>query len=188
MGKLKKLLPVVVVIFLIAGLCGYYSAQKAGMFIDEIYTYGLSNSEYKPFVYDISGGDLTDQTITKQQFLDYLTVQEGEQFHFGSVYYNQTQDVHPPLYYWLIHTVSSFFPDSFSKWIGLGINGVVFAATLVVLFLLTQKLFENRRLAVLTAALYGLSTIALSTMLMIRMYMLLTFFTVLLAWLIAKLL
>lgn len=186
MDKAKRIIPVLLILVLVTGLCAFYSVQKKGMFIDEIYTYGLSNSEYAPFITDTcADGDMVDRTLTQDQFREYLTVQEGEQFHFGSVYYNQSQDVHPPLHYWMIHLVSSFFPESSSKWIGLSINYVILLLTLFVLFRLTDKLFDSKKLAGFTAALYGLSTIALSTMLMIRMYMLLTFFTVLLAYWIA---
>ena len=188
MAKVKRTIPVVLVLLLITGLCLHFSLQKSGMFIDEIYTYGLSNSEYTPFVTDIYDGEMVDETLTQEQFRDYLTVQEGEQFHFGSVYYNQTQDVHPPLHYWLIHLISSFVPNSYSKWIGLSINYAFLMATLWVLFCLTDKLFDSKKLAGFTAAIYGLNTLALSTMLMIRMYMVLTFFTVLLAYLIADML
>ena len=182
MAKVKRTFPVVLVFLLVTGLCMHFSLQKSGMFIDEIYTYGLSNSEYTPFVTDIYDGVMVDETLSQEQFRDYLTVQEGEQFHFGSVYYNQTQDVHPPLHYWLIHLVSSFVPNSYSKWIGLSINYVFLMATLWVMYCLTDKLFGSKKLAGFTAALYGLSTLAFSTMLMIRMYMVLTFFTVLLAY------
>lgn len=45
-----------------------------------------------------------------------LTVQQEYAFNYKSVFYNQAQDVHPPLYYVIIHTISSFFPGTYSKW------------------------------------------------------------------------
>ena len=169
-------------IMVILGVCLFYADQKSGMFIDEIYSYGLSNSEYAPFVTNLKGGDLTGQILTHEDMHNYLTVQAGEQFHYGSVYYNQTQDVHPPLYYWLLHTYCSIVVEGASKWIGLTLNFILFALTLWVLYRLVLRLFENQKLALMALALYGLSTIAISTVLMIRMYMLLTFLTVLLAY------
>ena len=74
MGKLKRILPLLSASLLISGLCAFYSVRKTGMFIDEIYTYGLSNSEYKPFVTDIYDGNVVGQTISREQLLDYLTV------------------------------------------------------------------------------------------------------------------
>ena len=51
-------------------------------------------------------------------FKDYLTVNKGEEFKLGSVIYNQTHDSHPPLFYLVLHLISSFFPGEFSKWFG----------------------------------------------------------------------
>ena len=34
---------------MVSSVCFLFSARKEGMFIDEIYTYGLSNSSYSPF-------------------------------------------------------------------------------------------------------------------------------------------
>ena len=171
-------------IVLIIGVCGLYSYRKSGMFVDEIYTYGLSNGYYTPFVKSITDGDMTDHTISRQELLDYLTVGDNDRFAFGSVYYNQTQDVHPPLYYWLFHLASSLVPGTFSKWTGLCLDFILYSITLLLLYRLLRLLFAHREIAVCGLALYGLSTVGLSTMLMIRMYVLLTLFSVLLAYLI----
>ena len=77
-----------------------WCVKKSDMFIDEIYTYGLSNSYYTPFIKDATeNGTLINARLTREDFMNYLTVNKGEQFSFASVYYNQTQDAHPPLYY-----------------------------------------------------------------------------------------
>ena len=55
-------------------------------------------------------------------FMDYFTVQRGHEFDYATVWKNQSEDVHPPLYYVFVHTISSFFPGSFSKWFGLAVN------------------------------------------------------------------
>ena len=49
------------VMAVILGVCLLFSHRKAGMFIDEIYTYGLSNSHYAPYLTDAAGGSLKDQ-------------------------------------------------------------------------------------------------------------------------------
>lgn len=69
-----------------------FTAQKKGYFIDEIYSWGLSNGYYKPFVtsYDVFG-----RWVEGGELLKYMTVQPGEGFSAGSVWYNQGQDVHP---------------------------------------------------------------------------------------------
>ncbi len=178
-------LAVILVILVNVFWCG----QKKGMFLDENYTYGLSNSYYVPFVSRIFEDGICDRIVTHEDLMDYITVDGPDRFAYGSVYYNQTQDVHPPLYYFLFHTVSSLFPGKFSKWTGLSINLILSVITFFVLFRLSCFITkDDRPVSILTCLLYALSCAGVSTVLMIRMYMMLTLFTVLLAYLIVRLL
>lgn len=182
--KENRILLLVILISVLLSI--FYGFQKEGLFLDELYSYGLSNSNYAPFVENIKGGNFIDKVITKEELSNYITVAEGEGFNYGSVYYNQSQDVHPPLFYMLLHTVCSFFPGVFSKWFGLGLNIVIYVATLIVLYKTSELIFKNKKVSLTVAFLYGISNAGLSTANMIRMYMLLTFFTVLLAYFILK--
>lgn len=182
----KKTAALAVVFGLILGLSVFYCAQKSGMFLDEVYSYGLSNSEYAPFVSGVKGGDLANKLFTHEEILAYLTAGPEDAFDYGSVYYNQTQDVHPPLYYWLVHTVCSLWPSVFSKWQGLALNLLLWLGTLVLLFF-TAKRLTDFRAALLAVLLYGVSTVGLSTVVYIRMYMLLALFTVLLTYCVIRL-
>lgn len=160
-------------------VCGFFCSQKSGLFIDEIYTYGLSNSFYAPFIKNVADGDMVDKVISKQDMLDYLTVGGDEAFSFASVYYNQTQDVHPPLYYWLINAVSSIFSrGTFSVYPALALNCIFYLLILILLYKICNELFENATISAVTALLFGLSTVGISVVLMVRMYILLTLLTV----------
>lgn len=183
----KKHAVLLAALMIISAVCFLFASRKEGMFIDEIYSYGLSNSYYAPFVTDLKDGDMLDKVMTRQELVDYLSVGEGDGFAFGSVYYNQVRDVHPPLYYWLLNIASSVTPGVFSMWTGLVLGYMIFMLSLILLYALVLKLFESRCAAVSAVLLYGLSTIGLSTMLMIRMYMLLALLTLLLAYGVAKL-
>ena len=183
---LRRYGALLLVLLVIAGVCLLFSHRKAGMFIDEVYTYGLSNSYYAPYLRDAAGGTLIDQTLTRQDLLDYVTVGD-EGISLDSVVYNQEMDVHTPLYYWLFHLVSALTPGVFSKWTGLVLDGLFYLWTCVLLYRLVLTLYGSRLNAAATAALYGLSAIGLSTMLMIRMYVLMAALTVLLALLVARL-
>ena len=177
----------VIAVFAFMVLIGLkFCNDKDGYHVDEIYTCILSNSEYAPWIMDIKEGDITSKIITRQELIDLITIDETDEFEYGSVYYNQTKDVHPPLYYYLIHTLSSIFTNSFSKWIGLGLNVIVYLVTIALLYHLINKFWCDSQNALLVTVIYGLSNIALSTLLFIRMYMLLTFFTLLLAYLILE--
>lgn len=185
-GFIRRYFAAVLVLILITGVCALFSSRKSGYFVDELYTFGLSNSYYKPFVIDLADGGIVDTELSRETLLDYLTVGEGERFAVGSVYYNQTQDVHPPLYYWLFNLVYSLFPG-FSKWPALALNFVLYMLTMFMLWKLCRELFSHRYIAAAALALYGLSGIGVSTMLMVRMYVLLTLLTVTLAYLTARL-
>ncbi len=184
---LRKYGALFLVLVIVTGVCLLFSCRKSGMFIDEIYTYGLSNSHYAPFLRDVAGGSLRDQVLSRQDLLQYVEVDHGQILDFGSVYFNQVNDVHPPLYYWLFNLASSLTPDVFSKWTGLALDYLIYLWALVALWQLVMTLYGSRFNAAATVALYGLSTIGLSTMLMIRMYVLMTALTVELALLTAKL-
>lgn len=182
----RRNIALILALIIICSVCLLFCSRKEGMFIDEIYSYGLANSYYAPYVTDIKGGDMTDKIFTRAELTDYLAVTGEDAFAVGSVYYNQTRDVHPPLYYWLLNFASSLCAGRFSIWIGLGLNLIIYVLTLIILYKLAELLFSSRLCAVSAVVIYGLSTIGLSTMLMIRMYMLLTLFTVLLAYLLAR--
>ena len=183
---LRRYGALLLVLLTVVGVCLLFSYRKSGMFIDEIYTYGLSNSHYAPYLSDVAGGSLRDQVLTRQELLDYVTVGD-EGVDLGSVYYNQVRDVHPPLYYWLFHLASALTPHVFSKWTGLVLDGLIYLCACLLLWRLVRTLYGSRYNAAATVALYGLSTIGLSTMVMIRMYVLMTALTVLLALLVAEL-
>ena len=38
-------------------LCGWWAVRKEGFFLDEIYSYGLANSSYVPFLSWLHGGE-----------------------------------------------------------------------------------------------------------------------------------
>ena len=155
----------------------YYGNQKEGYHVDEVYSYGLANSEYLPFMHfgqhdynvkewmaEYGAGESLGQLFSNlardfrilkecgfqlkesviyqdyltaqansadtrttawvpgQAYMDYVTASANSTFNYASVYYNQRGDVHPPLYYMLLHTICSVFQGRFSKWFGLGLN------------------------------------------------------------------
>ena len=158
--------------------------EKEGYHSDEAWSYGLANSYYRPFLHLPEGvsyrdfyvgmAENTSQWIPGSTFKDYITVQPGERFAYGSVYSNQVLDCHPPLYYALLHTVCSFFPNQFSWWYGLALNVAFFIGTQVFLFLAAEKLSGSGAAAFLACAFYGGGQGMLCTFTYIRQYSLLT--------------
>ena len=85
----------------------FYANAKQGYFVDELWSYGLANSYYHP---DVGwNGALQKGWVTGNYFHDYLRVLPDQRFAYGSVIYNQVYDYHPPLFYMVLHTISSFW-------------------------------------------------------------------------------
>lgn len=113
---------------------------------------------------------------TSEEAKEYLSIQKQDILNYSMVYYNQSRDVHPPLFYFLVHTVSIIFYNNFSKYIIFIINISFLIASCYII----QKIMEtlNKKLLAIPAILlYGLSMGAISTVIFQRMYMMLTFFT-----------
>lgn len=119
--------------------------------------------------------------ITSGQFRDYVTVDGSDAFDYLSVYFNVKDDNHPPVHFMLLHTMSSLFPGTLSPWLGCTINLICVGITLWLLLRLGRQLSEilgmeeqGRLLGILAVLLYGLSTGAQASVLLIRMYCLLS--------------
>lgn len=124
--------------------------------------------------------------ITAEQFKEYLTVNAKDSFNYLSVYFNAKDDDHPPVFYMLLHTVSSVFQNKIAPFMGCVIN--VFAISgCCLLFLFVGIFLEERGLlqegtgrfyGICASILYGASSGAIATGLLIRMYGVMTFFCV----------
>ncbi len=154
----------------------FWCQQKKGFFVDEGFTYTLSNS------YDTAFLEKTDDYIgvwhDSNYFKDAVTVQPGEEMAIGSVIKNQAEDVHPPLYYYVIHAICSMFPNQFSYSFGLIPNIIFFLLTNFFLYLLLKKVTDNDLVSLCGVVIYGFSFGAVANVLFIRMYMMLTLFTI----------
>ncbi len=136
---------------------------------DEIFSYRLSN--------DFNYTDGNRKLDAQEYFLDKTTVRAGEENSFDKVYTNQVNDVHPPLYYFIFHAASSLFPGQFSKWIGLSINILFAILSSFVLYGICNTLFKNKMLSFITVTFSALSIGMAGSVLFLRMYSMLTFWT-----------
>ena len=95
---------------------------------------------------------------------------DGNRFNYKMVWENQAKDVHPPLYYCLVHTVCSLFPGVFSRWFA-GIINVIFGLlSLYVLRKLAFNLTQSEEFKLIASIGFILSACILSEMTMLRMY------------------
>lgn len=163
----------------------YGKEDETNIFVKEKIMNGniFQNLKY----YLIDHRDIKDETLAdiKSEFVptwrssdeanDYLTIQPKDVLNYGMVYYNQSRDIHPPLFYFLVHTVSIFFMGHFSKYIIFGINLVFMVLSLWTIKNIFEKL-DKKYLIIPTLILYGFSMGAISTVIFQRMYSMLNFF------------
>ena len=183
-NKLKYILLAVIILLELIWTSYNFVYKKDSFHSDEIWSYGLANSFYQPFVYQKPGIHIDhaaeDDYINYREWMtgktlnDYITVQEGERLSYASVFDNQTLDHHPPLYYMLLHTVCSFFPDTFSWGFGFFLNCIFLTVTQIFLYKTGKVLLKSGQAALTVCLLYGGSIGALSTFIFIRQYSLLT--------------
>ena len=152
----------------------YVIGDSIGKTIENIGYYLSHQDEFGKLAGEIHSGD-KPVWKTSEDAKDYVTIGEGDVLNYFSVYYNQSRDVHPPLFYMLVHLVSSIAYGIFSKYIIFSINLLFFVLSFVVI----KKIFEmfNKKwLGLIALLLYGLSMGAASTVIFLRMYMMITFF------------
>ena len=142
-------------------------AHKNQYQVDEQWSYAHANSNGKPY---IAGEKTMYQWLDSKVYHDYLTVQRSDGFNYTHIYENLKNDMHTPLYFMILYTISYFFPDTFSPWIGGGLNIVLWIMTLVVMYRLSQKFLKNRWMALAPVILYSFSLIGISTAVYIRLY------------------
>lgn len=156
----------------------YFSFQKDGLFCDEIWTYGIANSTDYYSLDPLSAQNFSQNNsgwVSGKYFSDYLQVNIGEEFDYSSVIKNSKVDSHPALYYYILHTVSSFFPNTFSKWFGLIPNLIIFAIALIYFNKLCLLAFK-KPWSYFIPTIWAISAAGINDVIFIRMYMLATLF------------
>ena len=96
----NKTVYIILCLVILAGICRFsygFFVEKQGTHSDEEWSFGLANSYYEPYIYS-SDDDNYDKNcnewLSGEVLKNYLTVQKGERFSFGSVYYNMACDMH----------------------------------------------------------------------------------------------
>ena len=169
------------VLIVLVNLCliTFYFYQKTDFHGDEIFSFAHANSRQGPYLADGIDSFQEDRyhllyghNFTSAFFNDYVTVKSGHGFDYGPIISNLAAGFHPPLYYFILHTVSSFFPETFSKWTGFPINLVAFIFLIFFLDKISRFVFEDKNLCYLCVIFFGFSLAALNMAVFIRSYML----------------
>lgn len=160
-------------------------SQKKSLHIDEVFSYGLANNVYSGSI-SMSVQDGMTYADAGTPWLQYMTAEEGYCFDYANVWVNQENDVHPPLYYMLIHTICSLFPGEYSIWYT-GIVNIVFAAlTLLMLRKLLYVLTDDTFLVNAVSVFFVCSSCILDTTAFLRMYVMTLFLVTAITYLFIK--
>ena len=183
--KWKWLKKIVSVSFYIAFFCLMVIVifEKKNLHIDEVYTYILSNNTYTDgFNIDPVSGQRYDRA--EEPWLQVMTPQKGSgQFNYANVWKKQGEDVHPPLYYALVHTVCSFFPGTYSPWFAASVNMLFALLTLCMVRRLTFELTHDESSIFFVSCFFIASAGVLSSVSFFRMYVMTMFCVTLVSWL-----
>lgn len=152
---------------------------KKNFHVDELLSYGLANDSYG-MVMSVEDG--VKYEPSERPFENYLSVNAGEGFNYHYVWENQTIDVHPPLFYAVLHTICSFFPEQFSVWYAGAINIVFGLFTLMALRKLLGELFDNVFVKNVVSIVFVLTAEVLTMVSFLRMYIMAMFWVTLTTW------
>lgn len=160
-------------------------AETVGNFVDVVKDVLVNGKSSKLLTYQ---ADVYEEPvwIDRETFEAYTTTGQRDRFNLLSVYFNVKDDNHPPVHFMLLHLVSSLFPGTVSVWIGCVINLASLFGICICIWK-TGELLEKHQVlprgkgrlwGICAVLLYGLSSGALATTLLIRMYGLMTCFCV----------
>ena len=175
--KTKRMLAVAALLAVGLALMLYYAAHKQGYHVDELYTYELAN--YPGGFYALEDGYM-DSWHDGSFYSAVLT--PGRLFDYTIPWNNQKIDVHPPLYYCLIYTAESLFPQLGLPWVGLLPNFVCILAGAAVLYCTAKRLIGRFRPAWTAAACWLLCVGVQGMAVFTRMYSLMMLEGIVLLW------
>ena len=184
----KKCIYFLLVIIMLAGIGRFsyaFFVEKQGTHSDEEWSFGLANSYYEPYIYSSDDDQYSknnNQWLSGDVLKNYLTVQKGERFSFGSVYYNMSCDMHPPLYFFVLHFLSSFFVDQYVPALALLINLICYVILSIYLYRLLCLMSKSRILGLLGVFFNTFAVGTLSMAIYMRMYMMVAMFAVMLVY------
>ena len=161
-----------------------FTYVKQGYHSDEVWNYGYANSFYtKELTESNEGESYLNQWMDSQMMKDYITVDSEHRFAYGSILENTKKDLNPPLQYFILHTICSFFPGVFSWYFCFAINIVSLLVSQVYLYKLVYKMTDKNDLVSFgTIILYGFGMGATNITLFMRIYALAVMFVVLFAY------
>lgn len=152
--------------------------KKAGMHIDEYFSYGLANSTYESnhgsIYIAFQNGVKMDP---KSAFDKYLF---ADSFSLKDVWNNQKNDTHPPLYYLLFHIWGLITNNFWGLKTGILLNILFHICNSVLVYKIINTLLKRESYSLVGSGMYAMLPIILGNVIFIRMYVLAECFVLLL--------
>ncbi len=160
-----------------------FGIHKVGYHSDELSHYTFANN------YSVGAKKLNNEQFEMGEWVDSyslwerITVEPEHRFSYFSVNNNASGDMNPPMHYYILHTICSLFPGTFSKWYCFIINIVCFAVGQVYLFFLANKITRGSITASMSVLiLYGFGVGCFNTTSYLRMYSMATCIAIIFAY------
>ena len=157
------------VVALQLAVCALFALAKQGMFQDEAFSLVLANGSFTGSVPEdgvlYHGGEPWAGWASVGSFLGVDPAQ---------VFQNQSDDVHPPLYYLFLNLAYSLFPGSTSLVVGCALNAVFLCGSAPLLYLLGREAGAPRWACALLCLAWAVNAGMANCLLLVRMYALLT--------------
>jgi uncharacterized membrane protein len=117
--------------------------------------------------------------VTASEWQTFLVIRE--RFAFSQISYDLAEsDVHPPLYFWLLHLWAMIF--AVHPWTGPTLNLLLFLGSAAALYHLACRLLQNSSEAAFVTAIWAISPALIDITLTARQYELLGLCTILFIW------
>ncbi|MEG2698807.1 MAG: hypothetical protein RR951_07750, partial [Ruthenibacterium sp.] len=158
-----------------------FGISKKGFHIDEYFSYSLSNSADTLYL-PVQRNEWNETA----KFMDTFAVMPEsakDAFNYTRVFESNAQDVHPPLYYILLHSICSMSQGIFSKWQGISLNIFFMLLCLCLVALITYNITGNRSLVLAVSLIFALNPGTYTSTIFVRMYAMLSMFVLLAVYL-----
>lgn len=181
----------------IIGISTYCVSQKQAFFLDEVCSFLQSNIAFMSLGDLINNlkyeslAELNESTqkllwigeFNQQEFYSHCCISgEKSGFNFFSIYLIESFNVHPPLYHFILHAISSITKSENLILLGFLINTIALLLSCLLIFHIVCNLSDNKWIALISVAYYGLSYEYNNTATFFRMYPLIGFWLILLLY------
>jgi len=148
--------------------------------MDGVFSYMLANSPYDYLFMDGKYHEFPNNNgwINAHILKEHYVTQDYDRFNYAAVYSHQRYDVHPPLYYVAVHTLSSLTPGTYSNLHTMLVNLLGLFLADIVLFKLFRRLYGGNGYGIVPViVLMSMETMRF-LLIWARMYMLFFFFCI----------